>query len=379
MERPTVVRAGLRVPFFDLGPSHGPLKEALLAEIAGLVDSGDFSNGPQVAEFEQAFAAYCGAPTCVGTASGLDALRFALIAADVGPGDDVLVPANTFVATLEAVSQAGATPVPVDVSATDYNLDPAAAAAAVSARTRALIPVHLYGQMADMRALHEMAVGAELVVVEDACQAHGASRDGVRPGELADAAAFSFYPGKNLGAMGDAGALITGDEPLAELVRALREHGQTEKYRHRFAGYTSRLDTIHALVLLHKLPLLSRWNQERTKAAAFYLEGLDGVGDIRLPPVAEGSTHVWHLFAIRTAHVEELAAFLAERGISTGRHYPEPPHLSAAYAHLGHARGEFPLAEQLADELLSLPLYPGITEAQLAAVMGGVADFFDGG
>jgi dTDP-4-amino-4,6-dideoxygalactose transaminase len=371
--------AATRVPFLDLGPSHAGLSDALLDDFAELIESGGFTNGPAVAEFEQAFAAYCGSAHCVGTASGLDALRLALIVLELEPGDEVIVPASTFVATLEAVTQAGGTPVVADVTERDYNLDPAAAEAAIGPRTRALLPVHLYGQLADLERLSALAERHGLAVVEDACQAHGASRDGRAAGATGLAGAFSFYPAKNLGAMGDAGALVTGDSGLAAAARMLREHGQTRKYRHEAEGWTARLDTIQALVLLRKLPLLDGWNEERRAAAAFYSEALAGVGDLRLPPVAAGSEPVWHLYVVRTAAPERLAEHLAADGISTGRHYPEPPHLSPAYAGLGHRLGSFPVSEALASEGLSLPIFPGIETAQLEAVADSVRRYFGGG
>jgi dTDP-4-amino-4,6-dideoxygalactose transaminase len=362
------------VPFVSLAPSHTPLREELLEDFGELIDTGAFINGPAVREFEDAFARYTHRAQCVGVASGLDALRLGLLALDIGPGDEVIVPAGTFVATLEAVSQAGATPVPVDIGEDDYCLDPAAAAAAVTERTAAVMPVHLYGQVADMRRLTDLPVQ----IVEDACQAHGASRDGVAAGEAGVAAAFSFYPGKNLGAFGDAGALVVDDSALATRVSALREHGQPAKYRHAEVGYTARLDTIQALALLRKLPLLDGWNDERRAVANRYLEGLSGVGDLTLPPVAENSQPVWHLFVIRTADPEALALHLRERGVATGRHYPEPVHLTDAYAHLGYGAGSFPVAEQLARECLSLPIFPGMTDAQVARVVESVGAFFDG-
>jgi dTDP-4-amino-4,6-dideoxygalactose transaminase len=364
------------VPFLDLAPSHEGLKADLLAAISDLIDTGAFTNGPAVGEFERAFAEYCGTDYCVGTASGLDALRLALLAAPLEPGDEVVVPAMTFVATLEAVTQAGARPVIADVRADDYGLDPAAAEAAITPRTRFLLPVHLYGHLADMHGLRAVAERHDLAILEDACQAHGAERDGLRAGAAGDVAAFSFYPGKNLGAFGDAGAVVTDDERLAERIRALREHGQRAKYLHDVEGYTSRLDTIQALVLLEKLPLLDEWNDERRAAAELYSAALEDVGDLRLPAVDDGSEPVWHLYVVRTKRREALAAFLAERGIATGRHYPDPPHLTLAYARLGYRLGDFPVAERLADEALSLPIFPGITEWQLETVVDAIADFF---
>jgi dTDP-4-amino-4,6-dideoxygalactose transaminase len=368
----------IRVPFVDLSPIHALLKEQLVAEFAELIDQGAFSNGPAVASFERAFADYCGSRECVGTASGLDALRLGLLATGVAAGDEVIVPALTFVATLEAVTQAGAVPVVADISPNDCCLDPSALEAAVTSRTRAVIPVHLYGQMADMQSILPIAHRHGLAVIEDACQAHGAEREGIRAGRAGTSAAFSFYPGKNLGAVGDAGALTTDDDDAAALVRALREHGQTAKYVHAYEGWTARLDTIQAIVLLHKLPFLDGWNDARRAAAAYYIESLDGVGDLVLPPVAPDSTPVWHLFVIRTGAADELASFLRDRGIASGRHYPDPVHLTGAYDALGYGQGAFPVAERLARECLSLPIYPGIREDQLSAVCAGIRAFFDG-
>ena len=371
-----LIEAAPNVPFLDLGLLHRDLKAEIVEEIAELVDSSAFTNGPQVREFEAAFAAYCGTEHCVGLASGLDALRLGLQAAGLEAGDEVVVAASTFVATLEAVTQAGGRPVVVDATDEDYNLDPGALEAALTERTRFLMPTHLYGQLADMRSLMEIAERRGLTILEDACQAHGASRDGIAAGTAGLANAFSFYPGKNLGAFGDAGALVTDDEELAARVRALREHGQTRKYVHEIEGWTARLDTIQAIVLRRKLPLLDRWNGERRAVAAKYDERLAGIGDLRLPPVPDGSEPVWHIYAIRTAAPEELAGFLRERGIGTGRHYPDPVHLAPAYGFLGHERGEFPVAEALASEVLSLPMFPGMTEQQVDTVVAAIADYF---
>ena len=291
----------LAVPFLDLRAQHETIKDKLLQEFSDLIDSSSFTNGRAVVDFERVFADYVGTRHAVGVANGLDALRLGLLAADLEPGDEVIVPAATFIATLEAVTQAGGRPAVVDISETDWNLDVRLAEAAVSSRTRFVLPVHLYGQSADMLALGALAARHELAIVEDACQAHGAERDGIRAGAYGRAAAFSFYPGKNLGAFGDAGALTTNDEALAERVRSLREHGQRTKYAHDVIGYTSRLDTIQALVLLAKLESLDSWNEERRQLALYYLDALAGVGDLELPPVAPNSVPVWHLFVVRTA------------------------------------------------------------------------------
>lgn len=371
--------ASAAVPFFDLAPSHQALAEPIVAEIELLVRSGGFTNGPQVAGFEKAFAEWCGVAHCVGLASGLDALRLALLALGVGSGDEVIVPANTFAATLEAVTQVGAVPVLVDAAADDYNLNVAAAEAAVTGKTRVLLPVHLYGQMADMPGLQQLAAKHGLAIVEDACQAHGAIRDGIRAGAAGEAAAFSFYPAKNLGAFGDAGALVTPDAGVAETVRALREHGQREKYLHHLQGYTARLDTIQAIVLAHKLPHLDGWNEERRALAHLYLEGLNSLEGLRLPPVPAGSNPVWHLFVIRVDEPDVLAQFLRESGIGTGRHYPYPAHLMPAFASLGYRRGDFPVSEQLAAECLSLPMFPGMTSEQGDAVIDAIRRYMSRG
>jgi dTDP-4-amino-4,6-dideoxygalactose transaminase len=368
----------LTVPFYNLRPSHEPLKERLLAEIGVLVDSNAYTNGPHVAAFERAWADYCGVEHCVGLASGLDALRLALIAAGIERGDEVIVPANTFIATFEAVSQTGATPVPVDITFDDYNIDPDAASAAITRRTRYLIPVDLYGQLCNAKAVRRLAAGTGVDIIEDAAQAHGATRDGIAAGSIGRAAAFSFYPAKNLGAFGDAGALVTSDGALADAVGALREHGQRAKYRHELEGFTARLDTIQALVLLHKLERLDEWNEERRSIARAYDGGLADVGDLVLPPRPEGSDPVWHLYVVRTGDPDALAEFLAQRGIGTGRHYPEPPHLSSAYAWLGYKQGDFPVAETVCRQGLSLPMFPGLTERQVEAVVEAVRDFFAG-
>ena len=365
----------LTVPFVDLGRLHATLREELLADLEELMETGAFVNGPAVRRFEDAFAATVGVARCVGTSSGLDALRIALLAAGLEPGDEVIVPAMTFVATLEAVTQAGGVPVVADIQETDLCLDPDAAAGAVTGSTRFVLPVHLYGQMADLRRLG--ALGPP--VVEDACQAHGAERDGVRAGSAGVAAAFSFYPTKNLGALGDAGALVTGDADIAERALALREHGERRKYEHTTVGYTARLDTVQAMFLLRKLRLLERWTAERRSLATRYVEELSGLGDLQLPLVPAGSEPVWHVFVVRTGEPERLAAHLAERGVETGRHYPFPVHLTEAYAHLGYREGAFPVAESLARECLSLPIFPGLEEQELDDVVAAMKEYFAGG
>jgi dTDP-4-amino-4,6-dideoxygalactose transaminase len=372
----TSSRLSVTVPFLDLGLVHADLRDDVLTGISSLIETSAFTNGPDVREFESAFAAYCGVEHCVGVASGLDALRLGLQALGLSPGDRVVVPANTFVATAEAVTQAGGVPVLVDVAEHDYNLDVGQVVDAIAEGARGVLPVHLYGQMADMRAINEVAEKANAFILEDACQAHGAERDGIRAGSAGAAGAFSFYPGKNLGAFGDAGALVTDDEDIADEMRALREHGQRSKYHHDAVGWTARLDTIQALVLARKLAHLDGWNAQRRAAADQYFSRLAGIGDLVLPSVADGSEHVWHLFVVRTEDPEALGAYLRERGVATGRHYPQPVHLTTAYAHLGYAEGSFPISELLARSCLSLPIFPGIQEAQVDRVCDLIEDYF---
>lgn len=366
------------VPFVDLRPMNEQVREVVLSEQTALVDTGAFVNGAAVSEFEELFAAYTGRDVCVGVASGLDALRLALIALGLEPGDEVLVPAMTFIATYEAVEQAGGVPVPVDVRDDDCGMDAEAAESAITDRTRAMMPVHLYGQLSDMVALGALAERASVAIVEDACQAHGAERDGIGAGASGTAAAFSFYPAKNLGAWGDAGALVSDDQELMRIVRALREHGQTRKYHSQWSGYTARLDAFQAVVLSEKLRFLDDWNEQRRDAACAYGDGLEGVGDLRLPTAVTGSCHVWHLYTVRTQDPPGLAAHLADRSVGTARHYPVAPPLAPPYASLGFGEGAFPVAEAIARETLSLPMFPGITDEQIASVVDGVTSFFHG-
>ena len=367
---------GVPVPFVDLRGAFAPLKFDILAGVEDLLETGGFVNGPLVSSFEQEYADFCGARFCVGVSSGLDALRLGLEAAGLEQGAEVVVPAMTFIATFEAVVQAGGRPVVVDVGEDDANIDVAAVEAAVGPATAALLPVHLYGQMADVAALSDVARSHDLILLEDACQAHGGSRGGVRAGTAGIAGAFSFYPSKNLGAMGDAGALVTDDADVAEKVRVLRQHGEATRYHSVEIGYTARLDALQAMALSARLPALGGENERRRHAAAYYDAALGGLGDLRLPTTVADCVHVWHLYTVRTADPAALAESLAEQGIATGRHYPEPPHLSKAFAGLGLPPGSFPVAEAIARETLSLPLFPDISEEQLDAVVRAVRRFF---
>ena len=364
------------VPFVDLKGSGRRLGPAFSRELETLMEEGAFVNGRYVAAFEGDFASACGRAHCVGVASGLDALRLGLIAQGIEPGDEVIVPAMTFIATWEAVVQAGGTPArrrcPRRRRQSRHGRGDGSRRAPNEIRHSgpSLRPI------VDLTGLNELATRHDLVILEDACQAHGAARDGRVAGGCGDAAAFSFYPSKNLGAMGDAGAFVTDDEGVAAKVRSLREHGQVRRYHSDRVGYTSRLDAIQALVLSHKLPLLEDENRARSDAASWYSEALTDVGDLQLPIVSEGSAPVWHLYPVRTGDPVALADFLARRGISTGHHYPQPPHLSEAFASLGHVRGSFPVAEAVARQTVSLPIYPGIDEMRQEAVVRAVRAFF---
>jgi len=352
----------MAVPFVNLSPTNDPVRGLVIADIRRLAIEGDFTLGGKVAEFEEAWAAYCGARFCVAVGSGTDALALALRALRLPYGARVAVPAMTFQATWEAVTLAGLGVLPIDVDE-DGLLD----SSNVPDDVRVVIPVHLYGRIA--------MLGTEPPsILEDACQAHGARIGEWTPGRDSGAA-YSFYPSKNLGAWGDAGALVTDDEALTDEVRALRHHGQRAKGAHASVGTTGRMDTLQAAVLLRKLPFLDEWNEQRREAAAFYNRELAGIDGLTLPPDALG--HVWHLYVIRTANRDGLRDWLGERGIGTGVHYPYPPHLTLAYAHLGYGVGDFPVAERLAAEGLSLPMWAGITEDELAQVVEAVRGWFE--
>ncbi|WP_448059293.1 DegT/DnrJ/EryC1/StrS family aminotransferase [Cellulomonas hominis] len=350
------------VPFVDLALQNRRIRDAVLARIEEVVDAGAFVLSPQVAQFEQEFAAYCEVAHTIGVGNGTDAIALALLGAGIGAGDEVIVPTNTFVATAEAVLSTGATLVPADCDE-NYLLDPASVAERLTPRTRAVVPVHLYGQTAPVEVLRAV-VGPDVLLVEDAAQAQGARRHGRRAGSLGDVAATSFYPGKNLGAFGDAGAVMTSSAEVDLRVRQLRNHGGVAKYEHRLIGTNSRLDGIQAVVLSVKLAVLDEWNAERRAAADRYAELLGDVPEIALPQVAPGNEHIWHLYVAQVPDRDAVLAELATAGVGAGIHYPAPVHLLPAFAELFPGRGGFPVAEAQADRLLSLPMYPGITSDQ---------------
>ena len=360
------------IPFLDLKALHVELREEINEAIARVVDSGWYILGPEVEAFEAEYAAYCGTAYSVGLANGLDALHLALRAMDVGPGDEVIVPSNTYIATWLAVSQCGAIPVPVEPDETTFNLNPSLIEAAITSRTKVILPVHLYGQPADMDQILAVAHKHGLRILEDAAQAHGARYKDKRIGAHGDAVAWSFYPGKNLGALGDGGAITTNDSALADRIRVLRNYGSRVKYVNETKGYNSRLDPIQAAVLRVKLKYLDAWNARRAALANQYLEGLAGSG-LALPSVPEWASVVWHVFVVRSKRRDALQQHLNSAGIGNLIHYPIPPHKQLAYANLGFAPEQFPIACTLSEEVLSLPMGPGLSAAQAGRVIEVIA------
>lgn len=388
----------MNVPFLDLITPHKELEEELVEVFRGCLRSAAFVDGPQVRAFEEEFAQFCETKYCVTVSSGTDALRFSLIAAGIGPGDEVITVPNTFIATAEAISQVGASPAFVDIDERTYNMDAAKLEAylkkrlsndytlhppssTLCPRPRAILPIDLYGQPADMDAILEIANRYGLIVIEDACQAHGAlyhsKREGRwrKAGSMGLAAAFSFYPGKNLGACGEGGAVTTDDEAIARKVRMLRDHGQASKYYHDFEGYNGRLDAIQAGILRVKLKHLADWNEKRRQNAFRYNELFDGGNGIITPYEPPWSKAVYHLYILRVHQREKLQAYLNEKGIVTGLHYPVPIHLQKAYAGLGYEMGDFPITEKVAFEILSLPMFPGLTFDQQQEVATHIKKF----
>ena len=377
-----------RIPFLDLVTPHEQLKDELVRVFETALATGGFIGGPAVEGFERDFAKYCDTTHCVGVGSGTDALRFALMAAGIGGGDIVVTVPNSFIATTEAISQAGGLPVFVDVDELTYNMNPQCLREYLETgcyvdggtgelrdrklgrRVAAVVPVHLYGQTADMDAILELAEAHGLIVIEDACQAHGAEYFSKREnrwkvaGSMGLAAAFSFYPGKNLGACGEAGAVTTGDEGLVKIIRMLRDHGQAEKYFHNIEGYNGRLDAIQAGILRVKLGRLTEWNEQRRESARRYDELFAGTGELGIPHESSWAKQVYHLYVVRVANRAEVQRQLADAGIGTGVHYPVALHLQKAYEKLGYKTGDFPVAERLSSEIVSLPMFPGLTSEQ---------------
>jgi dTDP-4-amino-4,6-dideoxygalactose transaminase len=378
----------MNVPFLDLKVQYKQIEHEVLPMVTEAMTNGAFIGGPQVLGFEEEFAEFCESKYCAGLNSGTDALRFALMAVGVGPGDEVITVPNTFIATTEAISQVGAKPVFVDIDEQTYNIDPqkleaclnqrhAHGAMGSAGRSKAVIPVHLYGQPADMDLILGIAQKHNIKVIEDACQAHGALYKDQKVGSFGAVGCFSFYPGKNLGAYGEGGAIVTQDEEIASKIRMIRDHGQAKKYFHDIEGYNGRLDAIQAGVLRIKLRRLGDWNQARRANAAYYNELLSKVDGVTLPVEADFVSSVYHLYVILVDDREGLQQFLNNKGISTGLHYPLPLHLQKAYVHLGYKNGSFPVTESVAKKLISLPMFPELTREQIEYVAESIKEFIN--
>jgi dTDP-4-amino-4,6-dideoxygalactose transaminase len=371
----TSVEQQIAVPFVDLQSQHRGLAAEIRQAVDQVLTDCNFILGRQVREFEQAFAAYIGVAHAIGVSNGLDALRIALAALDIGPGDEVIVPANTYIATALAVSALGARVVLVDCDSSTYNLDPKKLERAITSRTRVVIPVHLTGQSADMAPILEIAERRGLQVLEDTAQAHGARYHGQACGSMGIAGCFSFYPAKNLGAAGDGGMIVTENGKLAQRARKLCNYGEVVKYEHAEKGFNARLDTLQAAILQVKLPHLDGWNRRRAQNAQRYRDRLARIPGVELQSVLPECTHVYHLFMIRVARRDALRQFLQDRGVQTGIHYPTPIHLQAAYADHGWKKGDFPVAEELASRIVSLPMFPELTAEQIDYVCEQVGEF----
>jgi dTDP-4-amino-4,6-dideoxygalactose transaminase len=366
---------GAAVPLVDLTAQHDRIRDEIDSAIRRVVERGWFILGEELRSFEEAFARYCGVAHGVGVGSGTEAIHLSLAVLGAGPGREVIAPANTAVPTISAISAAGARPVLVDVDPETATLDPAGVERAITTRTAAVVAVHLYGQCAAMGEIRAVCASAGVPIVEDAAQAHGALYEGRRAGSLGDAAAFSFYPSKNLGAYGDGGMITTDDPGIAERLRRLRNYGERERYHHTEIGFNSRLDEIQAAILSAKLPHLDRWNSERRALVARYRHALEGL-PIRWNEESPGRTHVRHLCVIRLDSRDEARSFLASRGIQTQIHYPIPIHLQEAYSFLGHKAGDFPVSESLAQSVLSLPLYAELAQEAQDRVIEGIKEWF---
>lgn len=367
----------MSIPFFDFSPQNTPIRAAILAAIAEVYDKQSYVLGEQVRGFEAEYSHFNRVAYTVGVANGLDALHLALKALGVQPGDEVLVPSNTYIATWLAVVHAGGVPIPIEPNLATYNLNPARLEAAITPRTKGIIPVHLYGQACEMSAIETTAAHHGLWVVEDNAQSQGATWQGRLTGSFGQVNATSFYPSKNLGALGDAGAVTTDDEQLANRVKILRNYGSQEKYLNEIIGHNSRLDELQATVLRIKLQYLYEWTQQRQQIAALYNQYLADLGDLQLPSVAEGATHVYHLYVVRTAHRDALQRYLMEYEISTLIHYPVPPHLQQAFVHIGATTGAYPIAEEIAATCLSLPIWPGMKNSQVLRIAEVIHEFFN--
>ncbi len=367
----------MKVPFLDLKAQYETIRDEVAVAIQQVLDKTAFAGGPFVQKFEEEFAAFCGTKHCIGVGSGTDALWLALLGLGIGPGDEIITVPNTFIATAEAISYCGAKPVFVDVNEKTYTMNPALLEAAITPRTKAIIPVHLFGQMADMDPIIEIARKHKLYVVEDACQAHGAEYKGRRAGSIGDAGAFSFYPGKNLGAYGEAGAVVTNNPDLDKTIRMFRDHGQAKKYYHALIGWNARMDGIQGAVLSVKLKHLPQWNEARRKNAKAYDGLLKSLPGVTLPVEAANGKHVYHLYVICVKDRDSLIDALAKKEIFCGIHYPIPLHLQDAYRFLGKGQGSFPVAEESASRFVSLPMFSELSKSQIEFVASEVKSAID--
>lgn len=366
----------MTIPFLSFGPVHDAIKPAMMKAFEEVYDSHWYIMGSKLTKFEEEYAVFNKTNFAIGVANGLDALHLSLKALDIKTGDEVIVPSNTYIATALAVSYVGAVPVFAEPDIDTYNISPAAIEAVVTSKTKAIMPVHLYGQACEMDAILNIANKHGLYVIEDNAQAHGAMFNGKITGSFGHANGTSFYPGKNLGALGDAGAVTTNDETLAQKIKVLRNYGSQIKYKNETIGHNMRLDELQAALLSVKLPLLMQWTKERQQIAAWYDAALKNMGDLILPKTHPDATHSYHLYVIRTAHRDALQQHLTTNGIGTLIHYPIPPHMQQAYQHLGYKKGQLPLAEKIADTCISIPLWPGMTEAMVQQVADTIKKFY---
>ncbi len=364
----------MKVPFLDLHAQSRRIMDEVRPQLEALIEKSAFAGGPWVERFESEFARFCGVEHAIGCSNGTEALWMALIGLGIGPGDEVITAANSFIATAEAISFAGATPIFVDIDAATHCIDPDRIEAAITPRTRAIVPVHLYGQMAEIDVLRILADRHGLHLIEDAAQAHGALDAGRGPGAVGDAAAFSFYPGKNLGAWGEAGAVVTRDGELAERLRRFRDHGQSQKYHHAMIGWNARMDGIQAAVLSAKLRHLPEWNESRRRHAAHYDHLLSEIEEVLQPVQRPGTRHVWHLYVVRVAERERLIEQLRERGVACGIHYPVPIHRQPAYAETPSARARLPVTEVISEQLVSLPMFAELEDGQVEWVVTSIRE-----
>ena len=368
----------MKVPFYSFQAMNDRIQNEILDAFNEVFKSNWYILSNKVKSFEVAYADFNKVKHCIGVSNGLDALFLSLKVLGIGPGDEVIVPSNTYIATVLAISYVGATPVFVEPKRETCNIDPSLIESAITGRTKAIMPVHLYGQCCEMTSIMEIAEKYGLKVVEDNAQSQGSSHHGRLAGSFGNINGTSFYPGKNLGALGDAGAVTTNDEQLAKKVSTLRNYGSEKKYHNEVIGYNMRLDELQAAMLSVKLKYLAEWTKQRQQIAAWYDESLSGIGDIILPTIANGATHVYHLYVIRTRKRDELQAYLEKMGIGSLIHYPIPPHLQMAYHHLGFKKGDFPIAEEMADTCLSLPIWPGIDKDAIIYITKIITDFYAG-